>query len=831
MQSFKRGIAIIFIGLMLTPAAAVKAESAGAITNFNGEFFGEAPPPDEPLSLWYRRPAGHFGRYWNYRQKEGAWVEALPIGNGRLGAMVFGGVVNERIALNEDTLWAGGPYDPANPETLELLPEARRLIFAGKFQEAHNLIDKRMLARPRRQQPYQTIGDLILTFPNVERVENYRRDLNFDTAIASVTYTANGVKFTREVFSSPVDQVIVIRLTADKPGQISFTAGMWTPQSSGLLTEKAIITTEAPDILVMNGVNGTYQGIEGALKFQCRARIMTTGGRTTVDPNQISVANADSAMLLIAAATSYKSFKDVTGEPETLTKNYINAASQKSFEALRRDHIAEHQRLFRRVMLDLGTTEQAALPTDERIRNPQKSNDPQFATLYFQFGRYLLISSSRPGCQPANLQGIWNESMTPPWESKYTININAEMNYWPAEPTNLAECAEPLISLVMDLTETGARTAKVMYGARGWVCHHNTDIWRASAPVDGASYGFWPTGGAWLCKHLWDHYDYSRDKKFLEKVYPAMKGSAEFFLDTLVEDPNTKWLVTCPSISPENRHKYRVSICAGPTMDMQILRDLFTNCIHAAEILGIDKEFCEQLTATHARLAPNQIGKGGYLQEWLQDWDMEARDLHHRHVSHLYGLYPSDQINVHDTPELASAVRKSLEIRGDEATGWGIGWRLNLWACLQDGEHAYKILEMLLRPERTYPNMFDAHPPFQIDGNFGGTAGIVEMLLQSRAPLENQTLSDFKKPIEKKFLTGRVGQIELLPALPKAWPNGKVKGLRARGGFEVDIEWKGGKLTFATVRSLVDNYCRLRYGDVIREANLKKGEMLQWDGR
>ena len=767
-----------------------------------------AAAPGGPWLLWYRAPAK-------------LWVEALPIGNGRLGAMDFGGIERERIELNEDTLWAGGPYDPNNPDALATLPEARRLVFEGKYDEANKLIGAKMMAKPLRQMPYEPVGALLLSFPEPKTVGNYRRDLDLDTAIARVTYTSGGVKFTREVFSTQVDQVIVVRLTADKPGQISFSVGMETPQ-------KATIQIEAPDTLVLRGVNGSAQGIPGALKFQARVRVVAQGGAQGGDEHTVSVSRADSATLLIAVATSYRNFKDVSGDPEATTVKQIHDAGKESFDALRERHLAEHRRLFRRVEMDLGTTDAAKLPTDERLRNFAAGTDPQLAALYFQFGRYLLISSSRPGCQPANLQGLWNGSMTPPWDSKYTININTEMNYWPAETGNLGECVEPLVAMIMDLTETGARTARVQWGARGWVAHHNTDLWRATAPIDGPTWGFWPTGGAWLCRHLWQHYEFSGDKKILERVYPAMKGAAQFFLDTLVEEPKHHWLVTCPSLSPENRHPFGSSTCAGPTMDMEILRDLFADTRKAAEILGVDPDFRKQLGETRLRLAPLQIGRAGQLQEWLEDWDLEAPEIHHRHVSHLYGLFPGDKINVFDTPELATAARRSLELRGDEATGWGMGWRLNLWARLQDGEHAYRILTLLLAPVGgvgieygrgggVYPNLFDAHPPFQIDGNFGGTAGIAEMLMHSR-PVESET----GKP---KF------EIELLPALPKAWPDGWVRGLRASGGFEVDLDWKDGKMTSATLHSIAGNPCRLRFSGVTCELNARKEKTLRWNGQ
>ncbi|HET9864699.1 MAG TPA: glycoside hydrolase family 95 protein [Steroidobacteraceae bacterium] len=727
-------------------------------------------------------------RLW-YRQPAEAWTEALPIGNGRLGAMIFGGVARERLQLNEDTLYAGGPYDPSDPRALAALPRVRALIDAGKYAEAQALADQEMMARPLRMPSYQTVGNLLLNCGSSSFVEHYRRELDLDTAIASVEYRQQGVTFRREAFASAVDQLLVVRMHADRAGALNLRASFETPMPASVRVES--------NALVLAGSNTSQEGLPAALRFEARVWLQAQGGELVPSEDALRVRGADSALLLIAMATSYRRFDDVSGDPAAANLARLQAVRGRTWEELAEAHVRDHRSLFGRVSIDLGRTPAAAQPTDVRIRNSPTTDDPQLAALYFQYARYLLIGCSRPGTQPANLQGLWNDRPSAPWGSKYTININTEMNYWPAEPANLPECVGPLVRLVKDLAITGARTARVNYGARGWVAHHNTDLWRATAPIDGARWGLWPTGGAWLCKHLWDHYDYGRDRAVLADIYPLMKGAAEFFLDTLVPDPSGRYRVTSPSLSPENEHPGGAAICAGPAMDSQILRDLFAHCVQATEILQVDADFRAECAAARARLPPDRIGAAGQLQEWLEDWDLQAPEPHHRHVSHLYALFPSDQISARRTPELAAAARRSLELRGDLSTGWAIAWRINLWARLREAEHTHAVLKLLLDPSRTYPNMFDAHPPFQIDGNFGGANGILEMLVQC---------------ID--------GEIELLPALPRAWPTGSIGGVRARGGFTLDLAWRDGALDSVRLRGAPGGIARLRYRDKVHRAKL-----------
>ena len=741
------------------------------------------------LRLWYRQPAQ-------------AWVEALPLGSGDLGAMVFGSVAVERLQLNENTLWGGGPYDPANPRALAALPRIRTLIDLGDYAGAEALANAEFMATPIRQMSYQTLGDLVLTFPGLaEPVGDYLRDLDLDAAVARTRFRHGGVRHLREVFASHPDEVVAVRLSADARRAISVEVGFKSPL-------KSRIEAEGPDTLVLTGANGAQNGVAAALRVDCRVRVVAKGGEVTAVGDHIAVREADEVLLLVAADTSYRRFDDVSGDPVAANRRRLAAASRVSWPTLLSRHQADHRRLFRRVSVDFGAAPGAILPTDERVAASQASDDPALAALYYQYGRYLLIACSRPGGQPANLQGIWNDSLNPPWGGKYTININTEMNYWPAEPTNLAECVAPLVEMVRDMAATGARTARVMYGAGGWVAHHNTDLWRATAPIDGARFGVWPTGGAWLCKHLWDHYDYGRDPAYLATVYPLMKGAAAFFLDTLVRDPKSGALVTNPSLSPENNHGHGSSLVAGPTMDAAILRDLFSNCIAAAEILGLDADFRSRLATARAALAPFKVGVQGQLQEWQEDWDAGAPEPQHRHVSHLYAAFPSDQVSLDGTPELAGAVRRTLETRGDISTGWAIAWRLNLWARLGDGDRAHRILKALLGPERTYPNLFDAHPPFQIDGNFGGTSGMTEMLLQSRN-----------------------GAVHLLPALPTAWPTGHAAGLRARGALGVDLRWRDGRLAWADIRADKGGSHRFVHGGADLRLDIGTGERARLERR
>lgn len=760
--------------LALAPSSLLHAASAQAFV-------------PKPLSLWYREPAQE-------------WVEALPVGNGRIGAMVFGGIALERLQLNEDTFFSGGPYDPVNPDAKAALPEVRRLILEGKFTQAQALADERVMSRPLKQMSYQPIGDVLVNMFGLENVADYARELDLETAVARTQFTSERTRYVREVFASAPDQLIVLRLGADRPGRIQAAVSLTSPQA-------ATVRTEGDDMLVMSGVGPSEHGIEGRVRFEVRVKIAQHGGERTVGEAGINISGADELIAYIAIATSYRRFDDVSADPAQITRKQLAAAGD--LEALRRRHVADYGELFRRVSLDLGGGDAAFVPTDERVRDSSWRKDPSLAALYFQYGRYLLISSSRPGTQPANLQGIWNERPRPPWESKWTININAQMNYWLADVAALGECIEPLLRMTRELAISGAVVAREMYGARGWVAHHNTDVWRAAGPIDGAQWGLWPLGGVWLLQNLWDHWLFTREPAFLREIYPLMKGAAEFFFDTLVEHPQDGTLVTVPSLSPENWHPFGTSLCAGPASDRQLLRDLFDHCVEAAQELNVDAQFREQCRATRARLAPDRIGKAGQLQEWLEDWDLDAPELRHRHISHLYALHPSDQITLEDTPELATAARRSLELRGDEATGWGLGWRINVWARLAEGDRAHAVLAMLFSPERTYPNLFDAHPPFQIDGNFGGAAGIAEMLLQSHR-----------------------NRLKLLPALPRAWAHGSANGLRARGGFTIDLRWSEGTLEHAVIASTHGRASTLIYRDQRLEVRLKAGEKrtVRWDG-